>query len=250
VGALWNHYNDVVDVSKPAGVFGDERFLAFLKQHNIRVILLERTNGLAHLLSSSNTKFNTATMGTLTTQRAPTLHSVRLPKARLQGHYMEWAVRHNQYLLAREHMTRAGIQFAYVTYEWLLHHPETFEALWHFIGLRHKLDEQTSKKLLEGKWHTHPPAAYLVNADQVKHWLQQTPQWKECVLSETCEQRKPVFNTGDALLAPASPPSGTSGQAHHGNPLSRIFWRSRAQAGKLFPGSASYFPTGARARRP
>ena len=201
VGVLWNHYNDVVDLSKPAGVFGDERFLAYLKQHAIRVILLERVNGLALMLSSSNSRNHKATRGTLTKQKAPTLHSARLTKARLLHGYMHWAVKHNKNLLAREHMTRAGVPFAYVTYEWLTQHPETFEALWQFIGMPHKLDEEASKTLLEGKWHVSPPAEYLVNADQVKGFLHETPQWKECMLSETCEPSAPVFNTGEATGA-------------------------------------------------
>jgi hypothetical protein len=61
VGALWNHNNDIVDLQKPAGVFSDRRFLEFLKRHSIRVIVLERANGLAAMLSSSNTKDNNAT---------------------------------------------------------------------------------------------------------------------------------------------------------------------------------------------
>lgn len=202
MGALWNHNNAVLDLSKPAGVFGDERFLAFLKQHDIRVILLERVNGLALMLSSSNTRNNNATQGTLTQQRAPTLHSTRVFKQQLLGNYMRWAVEHNKYLLARAHMTRVGVPFAYVTYEWLTHHPETFEALWQFIRLPHKLEEQASKTLLEGKWHIHPPARYLVNPDQVKGWMQETPQWKECMLAATCEPSEPVFSTGLARSQP------------------------------------------------
>jgi hypothetical protein len=191
LGSLWNHNNEVEDGQPFPGIFARHRFLEHLKQLGARVLLYERSNGLAASLSNSNTKTEQHIQSYGNTEMKPR----NLTLLQLRRFHQHWQKRDIKYRTAFGVLQREGIPVAFTTYERLMTHPDDFTTLFSFIGVEAPpagaIDTSHSTK-----WHTAPPKAYISNAKQVRRWINggRLPLWSECMLEDNCATMPPIYS--------------------------------------------------------
>jgi hypothetical protein len=82
----------------PAGIFANAPFLRHLKKLGVRVVLFERSNGLAEMISSSNTmRADNSNIGNQRSQKGPPTAARTVQGSFLRQQHIEW-IRHGTHV--------------------------------------------------------------------------------------------------------------------------------------------------------
>lgn len=183
LGSLWNHNNGVEEGQPHAGIFARSAFIKHLKQLGVRVLLYERSNGLAAYLSNSNTMTEQHIHAYGNTEMQP--RSLKMMQLKRFNH--NWNKRDITYRTAFGLLQREGIPVAFTTYERLMTQPDDLTTLFSFMGV--EVPPAGALNMSHStKWHTAPPKDYISNADEVRRWINDDrfPMWSECMLDDNC----------------------------------------------------------------